>query len=64
MFAMQTSLLRTAPAKAARGDGIGMPAIPARAWRLARHAQYRAESEPFRNRSDMPAIGSVGAMVI
>jgi hypothetical protein len=65
MFAMQTSLLRTAPAKAALAAGIGAPAIPAgRAPGAAVHWQYRLEEPLFRNRSDAQAMGSVGATVM
>jgi hypothetical protein len=65
MFAMQTSMLRTAPAKAALAAGIGAPAFPAgRAPGAAVHWQYRLESGLSRKRSDAPAMGSGGATVM
>jgi hypothetical protein len=65
MFAMQASMLRTAPAKAALAAGIGAPAFPAgKAPGAARHWQYGRGNELFRKRSDAPLMGSAGAPVM
>jgi hypothetical protein len=65
MCAIATSMPRTAPVKAAVADGIAMFAIPATMRPAARlHAQYRLESGLFRNESNLPGLGSEGAMVM
>jgi hypothetical protein len=65
MFAMQPSMLRTAPAKAALAAGIGAPArLAGRAPVAAVHWQYRPENAPVRALSDLPAMGSGGATVM
>jgi hypothetical protein len=64
MCAMQTSMPRTAPAKAAVADGIRLSEDSADIRPgVALHAEYRLEFEQFRNQSDTPGMGSEGAMV-
>jgi hypothetical protein len=65
LFAMQATMRRTAPAKAARAAGIVAPAIPAgRAPGAAVHWQYRLGNAPVHALSDAPAMGSGGATVM
>jgi hypothetical protein len=59
MSAIQTSLPRTAPAKAAIADGIGLSEMRADMPVVAvPHLEYRLECPLFRNGSNAPGIGS------
>jgi hypothetical protein len=65
MGAMQTSMPRTAPAKAAVASGIGLSALSAdRRPVTPQHAEYRLGIGQFRNRSETPDRGSEGVAVI
>jgi hypothetical protein len=62
---MQTSMPRTAPAKAAVADGIGLSAIPADMLPgTALNAEYRLGMERFGKRSTATGMGSEGAAVM
>jgi hypothetical protein len=64
MFTIETSMPRTARAKAAVATGMGMPAIlldivPGLVW----HAEYRSDCRQLGNGSYALGIGSAGATV-
>ena len=64
MYAIATSMLRTAPAQAAVADGIGMSAIPANLQpEPLVHAKYWLGIELFRKEGNRLGMGSEGAMV-
>jgi hypothetical protein len=65
MYAIQTSMLRAAPAKAVIADGTALSVIPAgRMLEAASYAEYCPVHGLFRNWGDAPAMGSVGATVM
>jgi hypothetical protein len=65
MYAMQTSMLRAATAKAGCAGGMTVSAIPAdRMPEAAADAEYRPIHGLFRNRGGAPANGSAGVAVI
>ena len=64
MCVMQTSMLRTAPAKAAVAGRIGLSAIPADMLGGALpHAENRFETGLFFNRDGAQGLGSEGRAV-
>jgi hypothetical protein len=65
MFAIVTSMLRTAPAEAGFADGVVLSAIPAdMTVGVARHVQNALDGKRFCHRPYSPTLGSEGARVM